>query len=125
MTHWIANLIVFVLIAGACGLVHVVRRNRLWSDAVVQIWRRRPVSVVIVTVYVTVALLDSISWIGSADPNAAGDRVAASKPQSVVDRIFKPGSYRETSYSAPLAAAGFYDHQRPETSADPPSERPG
>ena len=65
----------------------------------------------IVTVYVTVALLDSISWIGSADPNAAGDRVAASKPQSVVDRIFKPGSYRETSYSAPLAAAGFYDHQ--------------
>ncbi len=111
MSHWIANIVVLLLIAGALALARTVRANRLWSEAVRQIWRRRPVAVVIVMLFVAVALLDSLSWVGGVDPEAAGDRVAASKPRSIIDRIFAPESFRESSYSAPLAQAGFYDHK--------------
>ncbi len=111
MSHWIANIVVVLLIAGALNVARSVRGNRLWSDAVHQLWRRRPVAVAIVIVFVAVALLDSISWVGGVDPDAVGDRVAASKPRSIIDRIFEPETFRESSYSAPLAATGFYDHR--------------
>jgi peptide/nickel transport system permease protein len=111
MSHWTSNIVVVLLIVGALVLARAVRGNRLWLDAVHQIWRRRPVSVVIVLVFVLVAILDTISWVGGIDPDATGNLVAASKPRSVIDRIFEPESFRESSYSAPLAVSGFYDHE--------------
>ncbi len=109
--HWFSNIIVLLLVLGAIGLAKVVHGNRLWAESVRELWRRRPVSIVVLGVFVAIGLMDSISWIGGLDPAALGDQVAASKPRSLVDRFFKPEIFKEVSYSAPLADNGFYDHK--------------
>ncbi len=105
--HIAQNIIVLALVAGAVWLTFAVRCNRMWSATAGELWRRRPVSIVVLAVFVCIALADSISWISASE--RTGDQVAASKPRTIIDRVFQPETFRETSYSAPLAVQGFYD----------------
>jgi peptide/nickel transport system permease protein len=107
--HWVSNIIVLVLVIGAIALVRAIRANRLWREALGELWRRRRVSIVVLALFVAVGLLDSVAWIGGGG-SGEGDQVAASKPRSVVDRVFSPESFGEVSYSAPFAEVGFYDN---------------
>ncbi len=93
----LSNVVVAVLVAGALGVTAFVRRSPQWRDAAHQVWRRRPIAVLVVALYVLVAVGDSIAWIGGAD---------AVRPRSVVDRMF-PLDFQERSYSAPLASHDF------------------
>ncbi len=102
--HW-QNLVVAALVAGLAFAARAVRRSDLWRDAFRELTRRRPLALGVVAFFVVVALLDSVSWVGGG---AAGeDRLAASKPRSVIDRLF-PLDFKERSYSAPLAEVEFY-----------------
>jgi peptide/nickel transport system permease protein len=105
--HVASNLVVAVLVAGALGLAFAVRRSDLWSGAARGLARRRPLALAVVAVYVLVALLDSVAWVGGGGPVAQGDQLAAHEPRSVVDRLF-PLDFAERSYSAPLAPVEFY-----------------
>jgi peptide/nickel transport system permease protein len=93
----VSNLVVAVLVAGAAGVAVVVRRSGPWREAAREVWRRRPVALVVVVLYVAIALGDSVAWIGGAD---------AVRPRSVIDRFF-PLDFQERSYSAPLAQTDF------------------
>jgi peptide/nickel transport system permease protein len=108
--HWISNAAVALLVAGGAAVAVFARRNRLWREAARELGRRRPVAIAVVALYVLVALLDSVAWVGGAAPGAA-DAVAAREARSVIDRLF--GDTREASYSAPLAGAEFYPPRRP------------
>jgi peptide/nickel transport system permease protein len=96
--HVLSNLLVTVLAAGALGVTIFVRRSPQWRDAAHQVWRRRPIALLVVALYVLVAVGDSIAWIGGTD---------AVRPRSIVDRMF-PLDFQERSYSAPLAGTSFY-----------------
>jgi peptide/nickel transport system permease protein len=63
---------------------------------------------VVVALFVFIAILDSISWIGGP---ADGGSLAAFQPRTIVDRIFQPESFKEASYSAPLSGVAFYGGQ--------------
>lgn len=105
--HWISNAAVVLLFALGIGVGLHVRRNRLWREALGELWRRRRVSLTVVALYVGVAVLDSVSWVGGAAQGA--DAVAQHEARSVVDRLFQ--GTREVSYSAPLAETLFYEDQ--------------
>jgi peptide/nickel transport system permease protein len=102
--HIWSNLLVAGLLAGGFFVGRSVRRNRLWNEATAEIWRRRRVSVLVIVAYVSIALLDSVAWIGGEV--AGGDAVSTHEARSVIDRAFD--GTKESSYSAPLAAAEFY-----------------
>ncbi len=95
--HHVSNLVVAVVLAGAAAVVVLVRRRPQWREAAREVWRRRPVAIVVVALYVLVALGDSVAWIGGVD---------TIRPRSVIDRLF-PGDFQERSYSAPLASHDF------------------
>jgi len=95
--HVVSNLVVAALAVAALGVGLFVRRSRQWRDAAREVWRRRPIAVVVLALYVLVALGDSVAWIGGAD---------AVRPRSVVDRFF-PIDFQERSYSAPLATTDY------------------
>ena len=102
--HVVSNLVVVLLLAAGVAAGFFVRRNRLWSEAAADLRRRRPLALLVVALYVAVAVLDSVSWVGGAE--AGEDVVAAYKARSVLDRAFS--DFVEASYSAPLAEAEFY-----------------
>ena len=104
---WISNLAVAAIVGGGIGLAVAVRRNRLWLQAARSLWRRRPIALVAVGLFVLVGLLDSVKWVGGA-PIEGTDTVAAFKARSLIDRAFAPESFREKSYSAPFASVEFY-----------------
>ncbi len=108
---WLPNMIVVALLAGAFILFRTVRRNRFWTESIARLWRRRRFSLIIIGLYLAVALLDTISWVGGSASENASDVVAAHKPRSVIDRIFQPDSFMEISYSEPFADVGFYGEQ--------------
>ena len=108
MASWVSNAIVLLLVAGAIWLVRLVARNRFWRESAIELWRRRPIAIVAVAVFVFIALLDSISWIGGA---AGGDNLAAFRARTIIDRIFQPETFKEASYSAPLSSVAFYGGQ--------------
>lgn len=103
--HYLSNSIVVALFVAGIFVGRWVRRNKMWNTALRQVWRQRRWSICILGLYVVVALLDSIAWVGGG---AGEDVVAAHKPQSVLERIFE--GTNEKSYSAPLAKEEFYDH---------------
>jgi peptide/nickel transport system permease protein len=103
-SHVFSNLVVVVLLAGAAGTVLAVRRSRMWSAAFAELWSRRRLALLVTGVYVAIALLDSIAWVGGADGRA--DAVSQHEARSVVDRMF--GGRQERSYSAPFAEVEFY-----------------
>lgn len=101
---WISNLIVALVVLLAALAGYFGRRNEIWRDAFAEVVRRRRFSVLVILLYVGVALVDSIVWIGGA---GGGDEVAAHEARSLIDRTL--GERGEKSYSAPFASAEFYD----------------
>jgi len=97
----LSNGVVAALVLGGAGVALAVRRSGPWREAAGELWRQRPIAVLIVAFYVGVALADSIAWVGGADPV---------RPRSLVDRLF-PIDFQERSYSAPLADSLFYEPQ--------------
>jgi peptide/nickel transport system permease protein len=93
---------------GALWLARFVIRDRFWRENAVQLWRRRRFALVVVAVYLLIALLDSIAWI---DAPSEANALTSGRPATIIDRIYKPESFRETSYSAPLAHFSFYGGQ--------------
>jgi peptide/nickel transport system permease protein len=103
----VSNLVIAVLLVGAvAGLVRL-RRDPLWRGAGRGLLRRRPIALAVLGLYLLVAVLDSIAWIGGAPGAGTGDRAVLSEPRSAIDRLF-PIDFQERSYSAPLADAELY-----------------
>jgi peptide/nickel transport system permease protein len=102
--HVVSNAIVLALVAAAVATALAVRRSRLWSAAFADLWQRRRLALIVTGVYVAIALLDSVAWVGGAAGRA--DAVARHEARSVVDRVF--GGRQERSYSAPFADVEFY-----------------
>jgi len=100
---WIGNLVAVALVLGALLLWRRARRSRLWREALTALRRRRPIALTVVGVFVLIALMDTVAWTGGG----GAEGVAASKPRSVLDRIFSPETFREKSYSAPFARTEF------------------
>ena len=105
--HVFSNLVVVALFALAVAVVRAGSRNHLWRDAARELVRRRPIALAVVAVFVAVALLDAVAWVGGGDARDHGDALALHKPRSLIDRLF-PLDFDERSYSAPLASAEFY-----------------
>ncbi len=105
MEDWVvSNIVTGVLLASLVGSALAIRRSRIWVDAALALWRRRPIALLVVSLYLAVAILDSILWVGGVD--GGEDVVSAHEAKSVIDRIFMGA--RERSYSAPLADVEFY-----------------
>ncbi len=102
--HVISNLVVAALVALAVFVTYATRRSRLWSHAMRSLWQTRRIAIVVIGIYVLIALLDSIAWVGGLEGEL--DAVAQHQAQSVIDRIF--AGTREATYSAPLADVEFY-----------------
>ncbi|HWP67555.1 MAG TPA: ABC transporter permease [Candidatus Limnocylindria bacterium] len=94
--HVVSNVVVVSIVVAAAAVWWAARRSPFWRGAARDLVRRRPWALAVVGVYVLVALLDSIAWIGPG-----------TRPRSVVDRFF-PAAFHERSYSAPLARVEFY-----------------
>jgi peptide/nickel transport system permease protein len=103
--HQVSNIIVVLLIMGAVWAGRYAARDRFWRENAVQLWRRRPIALSLVAVYLIVALLDSVAWVDRASEINV---LTSGRPRTVIDRIFRPESFTEASYSAPLANAEFY-----------------
>ncbi|MBM4385732.1 MAG: ABC transporter permease [Deltaproteobacteria bacterium] len=103
--HVVGNLIVAALLALGLWAGRAIRKNRLWREALAEVWRRRWGSVLVIALFVGIALLDSIAWIGGETKGE--DVVAANEARSVIDRAF--AGVAEESYSAPLADVTFYE----------------
>jgi len=105
--HWTSNAVVLLLVIGGAWVARVVARNRFWRENAVQLWRRRPVTIVVIAVFVLVGLLDSVAWVGGG----AADSFSATRPRTIIDRVFQPETFKEASYSAPMAGVSFYGGQ--------------
>lgn len=103
-----SNVIVVLLIAGAIRVGRHVARDRFWRENALELWRRRPLSIVVVAIFVLIGLVDSIAWVGAAP---SGGDLASFRSRSLIDRIFAPETFKEASYSAPLADVAFYGNQ--------------
>lgn len=106
--HQVSNIVVVLLALGAVWLWRRVAQDRFWRENTLALWRRRRLAVLTVGVYVAIALLDSIAWI---DPASEANALTSGKPRTIIDRIFQPETFREASYSAPLARVSFYGGQ--------------
>jgi peptide/nickel transport system permease protein len=103
-SHVLSNLVVLLLLGCGVWVGAAIRRNRLWREAAQSLWRRRPLALIVVALYLALALLDSISWVGGGREQS--DVVAVHEARSLVDRAF--AGTREASFSAPLADVEFY-----------------
>jgi len=106
--HWVSNAIVLLLAVGAVWVARYASRDRFWRENAEQLWRRRRLAIAVIAVYVFIALLDSIAWVDAASDDNA---LTSGKPRTIVDRIFKPETFKESSYSKPLARVAFYGGQ--------------
>jgi peptide/nickel transport system permease protein len=101
----LGNSAVVALIAFGVFAGRKARSNRLWREALGEVWRRRWGAALTVALFLAIAALDSLAWIGGA---AVGEDIVSQKqPRSVIDRVF--GGVPEESYSAPLADVTFYE----------------
>ncbi len=103
--HWVSNIVVVLLIAGALAAGRHAARDRFWRENAIQLWRRRKIALAVVAVYLLIALLDSVAWVDAA---SEANALTSGKPRTVIDRIFSPETFKEASYSAPLASVEFY-----------------
>ena len=107
---WVSNTIVLLLVLGGIWVARWVQGERYWRENARELWRRRPVAIVVIGLYLLVGLLDSIAWVGGATADDA-DNLAAYRSRTVIDRLFKPETFKEASYSAPFADVAFYGGQ--------------
>jgi peptide/nickel transport system permease protein len=107
-SHVVSNIVAAALLVAGAFAVLAARRSDLWRNAGRELLRRRPIAIAVVAVYVLLALLDSVSWIGGGEVSAEGSTLALHQPRSVLDRMFRR-DFKEKSYSAPLADVEFYD----------------
>jgi peptide/nickel transport system permease protein len=103
-----ANLVVAALLVGFVLVALAAGRSELWRRAGRDLLRRRPIALALIGLYVLVALLDAVSWIGGGEVSETGSTLALHQPRSIVDRMFRQ-DFKERSYSAPLADVEFYD----------------
>jgi peptide/nickel transport system permease protein len=101
--------VVVLLLVGGGWLVRIVARDRYWRENATQLWRRRPLALLTLAAFLLIGLMDSIGWVGGGSPADHG--VAALRPRTLIDRLFQPERFMETSYSAPLAVVSFYGGQ--------------
>lgn len=102
---WLSNGTLAILVLGALLIAHSISRNRLWREACISLWHRRPIAICIVAVYLLIGITDAVVWIsGSSDKNHE-DAVAAYEPKSLIDVLFE--DMKEKTYSAPLASTEF------------------
>jgi peptide/nickel transport system permease protein len=106
-TYVASNLAVVVVALSAAAAAVAARRLPWWRDMLRNVFRRRPLAVLVVGAYLLVGMLDSIAWVGGTIASPQGDLVAMHEARSIIDRLFPP-DFRERSYSAPLADAEFY-----------------
>jgi len=106
-SHVVSNVIVAALILAGTLLLIAARRSELWRDAGRELFRRRPIAIAVIAVYVIIALLDSVSWVGGAEASLEGNTLALHQPRSAIDRMFRH-DFKEKSYSAPIAEVEFY-----------------
>ncbi|MDX2201878.1 MAG: ABC transporter permease [Hyphomicrobiaceae bacterium] len=99
------NLLVLAIVLGAAWAARYAARERNWRESARELWRRRPVAIAVVAVYVVIGLLDTVAWVGGGTPE---DPMAAYVPRTVIDRLLRPEARREASYSAPFADTAFY-----------------
>jgi peptide/nickel transport system permease protein len=103
---WISNLTLAVIVIGTLFAARAVSRNRIWREACRELWRRRPVAISVVSIYLIIGGADALVWIsGSSSTSSRSDTVAAYEPKSIIDVIFD--DMKETTYSAPLAKTEF------------------
>ncbi|HME69827.1 MAG TPA: ABC transporter permease [Myxococcota bacterium] len=107
--YLLSNAVVVALLAGLGAALVSAGRSRVWRDAGRELVRRRPIALAILLAYVAIGLLDSLAWVSGSSGGAmpGGDTVSLHKPRSAIDRLFPDDSYREKSYSAPLAEREF------------------
>jgi peptide/nickel transport system permease protein len=106
-SYVLSNITVALLAAAAVGLAVTARQHPWRRELARDLWRRRPLALCIVGLYLLVGTLDSIAWVGGGAAAPHGDLVAQYEARSIIDRAF-PADFRERSYSAPLAAVEFY-----------------
>jgi peptide/nickel transport system permease protein len=99
-----SNLVTVALLGAVASVVSLVARHRLWREAAAALWRRRKVAIVVVGIYLTIGLLDSLAWKGGVPEDTVD--VLPNAPLTLVDRIFL--GTKEASYSAPFADVEFY-----------------
>ncbi len=98
----ISDAVVAAALLGGLQLARAIRRDPLWLDACRQLARRRPVALAVIGLYLAVALVDSVNWVGGA---AGADVVSAHDARSPIDRLYE--NTQEKSYSAPFAKGEF------------------
>src|SRR4030095_762781 len=101
----LSNLALAIVAVATFAGIWATRQQPWWRDLARNLWRRRPLAVLVVGAYLLIGTLDSIAWVGGGP--AQGDLVAFHEPRSVIDRLF-PADFHERSYSAPLADVEFY-----------------
>jgi len=101
-----------VTLLGFVAFLLYARRSELWRAAWRQVWQSHIArgSLAILSVYILIAVLDSVAWrdvdraAAVAGGGAPATAAAFSDPRSVLDRLCVPLSSRtEKTYSAPLA----------------------
>jgi peptide/nickel transport system permease protein len=102
--HVLGNLFAAALIGLGSFVAWRGRSSAFWSERVAEIVGRRPIATIVVALYLSVALLDSVAWRDAQPGEAAVDA------RSLLDRAF-PADFRERSYSAPLSDIEFYGGQ--------------
>lgn len=105
---WLQNALVAALVVGIALTARYAARERFWRESAREMWRRRPVAISVVAVYLVIGLLDTVSWVGGS---VADDPMSAYVPRTVIDRVLKPEALKEASYSAPLADKAFYGNE--------------
>jgi peptide/nickel transport system permease protein len=103
-SYVVSNGVTLGLILGCVWVARVVRREPIWRDAAAQLWNRRRLAIVVVALYMTVGLVDSIAWKGGIPENVVD--VLPNEPLTMLDRAFL--GTKEASYSAPFASIEFY-----------------
>ncbi len=104
-THVLVNLLALAIVAVGVFVGRAIRRDRLWRESLVQVWRRQPIAILVLAAFIAIALLDSIAWIGG---KVSGEDVLAQhQARSLIDRTFQGVS--ELGYSEPRAEVLFED----------------
>lgn len=110
------NVVIIFIIVGAVYLIWLASRREYWRSAWRQVCDRKlaMVCLVILSMYIIVGLLDSISWSnvvynnGKIARDGNGNIIYEPRPLSILDRICTPLREKtEKTYSAPFATRLF------------------